>query len=80
MRRILQTKYGDGGHGFVAAGRPWGWYLHQDVRHDAHGAWTAYDCSTDKASDAIGRSRHGNSAVCSSPVLDQRAGPSWSRP
>lgn len=53
MRRLLQTKYGDAGHGFVAAGRPWGWYLHQDVRHDAYGAWTAYDCSTDKASDAI---------------------------
>jgi hypothetical protein len=53
MRRVLQMKYGDAGHGFVAGGRPWGWYLHQDVRHDAFGPWTAFDCSTDKSSDAI---------------------------
>ena len=33
MRRVLQTKYGDAGHGFVAAGRPWTWYQHQYVKH-----------------------------------------------
>ncbi len=53
MRRILQKRYGDAGHGFIAAGRPWGWYLHRDIKHDADGRWVAYDVSTDRAPDAI---------------------------
>ncbi|MBK7402102.1 MAG: hypothetical protein IPJ34_39135 [Myxococcales bacterium] len=53
MRRVLQTRYGDAGHGFLAAGRPWGWYLHRDIKHDADGRWIAYDVSTDRAPDAV---------------------------
>ena len=34
FRRALQARFGDAGHGFVAAARPWGWYEHMDVRHD----------------------------------------------
>jgi hypothetical protein len=34
LRRALQARFGDAGHGFVAAARPWGWYEHMDVRHD----------------------------------------------
>lgn len=36
MRRTAQGEYGDGGHGYVALGRPWNWYRHMDVRsgHD----------------------------------------------
>jgi hypothetical protein len=34
FRRAVQARFGDGGHGFVAAARPWGWYEHMDVRHD----------------------------------------------
>jgi lysophospholipase L1-like esterase len=32
MRRTLQGRYGDGGHGYVALGRPWLWYKHMDIR------------------------------------------------
>ncbi len=34
FRRAMQARFGDAGHGFVAAARPWGWYEHMDVRHD----------------------------------------------
>lgn len=37
MRRKLQARFGDAGHGFVALARPWPWYRHSDVRHD--GSW-----------------------------------------
>lgn len=37
MRRELQRRFGDAGHGFVALARPWAWYNHEDVRH--HGTW-----------------------------------------
>jgi lysophospholipase L1-like esterase len=33
VRRRLQERFGDGGHGFVLAGRPWPWYSHEGVRH-----------------------------------------------
>ncbi len=32
VRRRLQERFGDGGHGFILAGRPWPWYSHQGVR------------------------------------------------
>ncbi len=37
LRRRLQARYGDGGHGFLAAGKPWPWFSHQNVRHDGDG-------------------------------------------
>jgi lysophospholipase L1-like esterase len=40
MRRRLQARFGDGGHGFVAVGRPWKWYRHLDVRHGCNEVWT----------------------------------------
>lgn len=48
MRRQLQARFGDGGHGFVALARPWAWYTHEDVHH--HGTWPLFkqmDCTTD---------------------------------
>lgn len=30
-RRVLQHRFGHGGHGFVLPGRPWPWYRHQGV-------------------------------------------------
>jgi len=39
-RKMLQKRFGDGGPGFVLAGRPWGWYGHRGVALDAKG-WTA---------------------------------------
>jgi len=37
LRRQLQGRFGDGGHGFVAMAQPWAWYSHNDVHHD--GTW-----------------------------------------
>ena len=54
MRRILQTKLGDSGHGYVALGRAWPWYLHMDVKHGARWAdWKAYSTSVQPAPDAF---------------------------
>ncbi len=40
MRRILQARFGDGGHGYVALSQPWEWYSHNDVHHD--GKWKLF--------------------------------------
>ena len=42
LRRRLQARFGDGGHGFIAAGRPWPSYRHEDVESGSVGAWDAY--------------------------------------
>lgn len=52
MRRELQKRFGDGGHGFVALAIPWHWYQHQDVHHD--GQWDYFKqiaTSTDPVGD-----------------------------
>jgi hypothetical protein len=47
MRRLLQTAYGDAGHGFVALARPWPWYHHQYVVADYNrDAWSAFTVTT----------------------------------
>lgn len=52
MRRVLQAKYGDAGHGFVALGRPWPWYRHMDLQHDLRGgSWKSYAVSTARVRD-----------------------------
>jgi hypothetical protein len=40
MRRVLQARFGDGGHGFVVVGHPKGWYGHQNVRRGA--SWEVF--------------------------------------
>lgn len=52
MRRTLQGRLGDGGHGYIALGRPWNWYRHMDVRsgHDPRD-WTPFAVSTAPAPD-----------------------------
>jgi hypothetical protein len=52
LRRQLQGRYGDGGHGYVALAKPWRWYDHQDVHHD--GTWWYFKqiaTSTDPVKD-----------------------------
>jgi lysophospholipase L1-like esterase len=39
-RTRLQAAYGDAGHGFILAGRPWGWYGHDGVALKAS-SWKA---------------------------------------
>ncbi len=41
MRRRLQARYGDAGHGFVLIANPWSWYFHNDVKHTASDGWRA---------------------------------------
>ncbi|MDF2694141.1 MAG: putative periplasmic protein, partial [Labilithrix sp.] len=33
LRRVLQARYGDAGHGWVSLSKPWGSYRHEDVTH-----------------------------------------------
>ncbi len=42
MRRKMQTKWGDAGHGFVHVSRPQPWYRPFDLVHDPSSAWIAY--------------------------------------
>ena len=37
VRRKLQQHFGDAGHGFVLAAKPWGWYQHDGVVLEARG-------------------------------------------
>ena len=54
MRRTLQKKFGDGGHGFVALAKPWNSYHHMDVLHDNRAdAWIGYSVSSYAAPDAM---------------------------
>ncbi|RLB51145.1 MAG: hypothetical protein DRI90_23170 [Deltaproteobacteria bacterium] len=53
MRRTLQQRYGDAGHGFVALGRPWSHYRHMDVKHGQGSGWEAYASSTDPVIDNV---------------------------
>jgi lysophospholipase L1-like esterase len=52
LRRFLQLRYGDAGHGWIGLGRPWSWYIHRDIRHglDEH-LWTSYVVSSLAAPD-----------------------------
>lgn len=52
MRRELQSRYGDAGHGFVALAKPWSHYLHRDVFQDMQFGYTAYAISTKPTMDA----------------------------
>lgn len=37
VRRKLQQRFGDAGHGFILAAKPWGWYQHDGVVLDSRG-------------------------------------------
>ncbi|HRG95395.1 MAG TPA: GDSL-type esterase/lipase family protein [Polyangiaceae bacterium] len=52
LRRAFQQRYGDAGHGFVALGKPWGWYRHHDVVHASYeNMWKFYATTTAPAPD-----------------------------
>jgi lysophospholipase L1-like esterase len=53
LRRILQTRYADGGHGFVALGQPWSHYQHMDVVHGIVSGWRAYAITTSPVGDGL---------------------------
>lgn len=39
VRRRLQLRFGDAGHGFILIDRPWGWYEHEGVVREASRGW-----------------------------------------
>jgi lysophospholipase L1-like esterase len=39
VRRRLQLRFGDAGHGFILVDRPWGWYEHTGVIREASRGW-----------------------------------------
>ena len=41
VRRRLQARFGDSGHGFILTANPWEWYFHNDVTHGSAGEWKA---------------------------------------
>ncbi|HEY8075874.1 MAG TPA: GDSL-type esterase/lipase family protein [Labilithrix sp.] len=52
LRRKLQERFGDGGHGYVALAHPWDWYSHNDVHHDGDWKkWKPVATSTNKVGD-----------------------------
>lgn len=66
LRRVLQGRYGDAGHGFMPAVRAWGWYRHQNVLHDNDAWWRALAISAPRSPD-LGYGISGIAAVCRSP-------------
>ncbi len=51
VRRRLQARYGDAGHGFILIANPWEWYFHNDVLHGSDGDWKASKLAGPIASD-----------------------------
>jgi lysophospholipase L1-like esterase len=41
VRRRMQARFGDAGHGFILIANPWEWYFHNDVLHASDGEWKA---------------------------------------
>jgi lysophospholipase L1-like esterase len=55
LRERLQSRYGDGGHGFLPAGKPWPWYTHAHVRHQGSGwAYTSVARPTSRTDRLFG--------------------------
>lgn len=52
VRRLLQARFGDAGHGFVLIAKPWAWYSHNKVELDAKG-WNIEPASQTRAADGI---------------------------
>jgi lysophospholipase L1-like esterase len=41
MRRRMQERFGDAGHGFILIANPWEWYFQNDIAHSASDGWSA---------------------------------------
>jgi lysophospholipase L1-like esterase len=52
VRRLLQARFGDAGHGFVLIAKPWAWYGHNGIRLDAKG-WEIEPASQNRAPDGF---------------------------
>jgi lysophospholipase L1-like esterase len=52
VRRLLQDRFGDAGHGFLLIAKPWAWYGHSGMQLDAKG-WDISPASQARASDGF---------------------------
>lgn len=52
IRRLLQARFGDAGHGFVLIAKPWAWYGHNGISLDANG-WEIQPASQHRAPDGF---------------------------
>ncbi|MDP9000467.1 MAG: hypothetical protein M3O46_10195 [Myxococcota bacterium] len=53
VRRRLQARFGDAGHGFILIANPWQWYFHNDVLHGSDGEWKASRLAGPTAADGL---------------------------
>jgi lysophospholipase L1-like esterase len=53
VRRRLQARFGDSGHGFILIANPWEWYFHNDVVHGSDGEWRASRLAGPYANDGM---------------------------
>ena len=53
VRRRLQARFGDAGHGFILIANPWEWYFHNDVFHASDGEWKASRLAGPIAADGM---------------------------
>jgi hypothetical protein len=51
VRRLMQTRFGDAGHGFILMDRPWAWYGHDAISFTPGGGWSADPMMNGKAND-----------------------------
>jgi len=52
IRRLLQARFGDAGHGFVLIAKPWAWYGHSGIRLETKG-WQIEPASQNRAPDGF---------------------------
>ncbi len=51
VRRLMQTRFGDAGHGFILVDRPWAWYGHDAITYAPGGGWNADAIMNPKIND-----------------------------
>ncbi|HEY2510779.1 MAG TPA: GDSL-type esterase/lipase family protein [Polyangiaceae bacterium] len=73
LRRALQTRFGDGGRGFVAIGEPWKHYVQEGLRNGCTHDWTLERSRPTKASKGklVGDGLYG---LCGVAMHADRAG------
>jgi lysophospholipase L1-like esterase len=52
VRKLLQRRFGDAGHGFLLIAKPWAWYGHNGIGLDAKG-WEIAPASQARAADGF---------------------------
>jgi lysophospholipase L1-like esterase len=63
IRRALQSRFGDGGRGFVAIGKPWRRYLQDGVRVGMSNTWTTEKLKWEKGKNVPGDGAFGLAGI-----------------